>query len=173
MKNWRTKLDTIANIALIICCVLFAGFLIRNYLLTSNRQNTNTNPQANSFVGKRLPINFIDWSKNQQTLMLVLQKNCRFCNESMPFYQRLAKELSNQTKTRLVAVLPQSLEESKQYLKENKVEINDVLQASPNSVGVRGTPTLVLIDNDGIVQEQWVGKQSPAKEESVIARLKQ
>lgn len=172
MKNWRTKLDTIANIALIACCVLFAVFLIRNYLLTSSKQTISTNPQANSLIGKRLSINEIDWSKNQQTLVLVLQKDCRFCNESMPFYQRLAKEFSNQTKTHLVAVFPDNLEESKQYLKENKVEINDVLQASLNSVGVRGTPTLLLIDNNGIVQEQWIGKQPPAKEESVIARLK-
>jgi len=57
-------------------------------------------------VGNKLAISGIDWSQSQQTLLLVLQKGCRYCEESVPFYQRLTKEISSQPKTRLIALLP-------------------------------------------------------------------
>lgn len=159
--------------AVIICCVLFAAILAKNYVLSSIKQGARNNPRAqSSLVGKTLSIANIDWSKNQQTLILVLQKGCQFCDESVPFYRRLlTKELSSPTKTHLVAIFPHNNDESKQYLKDKMIEIADVRQASLKSVGVQGTPTLVLVDNTGTVLEQWVGKLPATQEDAVLSRL--
>lgn len=105
--------------------------------------------------------------------MLVLQTGCRFCDESTPFYQRLTKELASQSKTHLVVLFPQNYNESKQYLKNKMIEIAYVRQVSLQSIGVQGTPTLILVDSSGTVLEQWVGKLPATQEDAVLARLKQ
>lgn len=172
MKSWRTRLEVVANVALIICCVLFAALLAKHFIFPSKKQDHRPNPQT-SLVGKKLTLDQMDWDRSNQTLLIILQKGCRFCDESAPFYQRLTRELSTQPRTRLVALLPHSDDENKQYLKSKMLEITDVRQASPRLIGVPGTPALVLVDNTGTVLEQWLGRLEPAAEEAVISRLKQ
>jgi thioredoxin-related protein len=179
-KNWPKNLESIANVALILCCVLVGAFLARNYLASRHRDtNSNTKhnigskPAVSSLVGKKLTIPDIVWSENQQTLLLILQKGCRFCDESAPFYKRLTKELSAYPGTHIVAVLPHGDDENKQYLKAKMLAITDVRQASPRLIGVPGTPALVLVDNTGTVLEQWLGKLPTAEEEAVLFRVKQ
>jgi hypothetical protein len=174
MEKWKSRIETLANIGIIICCILFVAFLIRSYVFPGNTQSdVGNSPPGMSLKGKALGGSDIDWSKNQQTALVVLRKDCRFCDESAPFYQRLAKELSGQTKTHLVAVLPGSMEENKRYLKDKMLEVEDVRSASLSAMGVRGTPTLLLVDNTGKVVEEWFGKLPAAREDEVIARLKQ
>ena len=74
---------------------------------------------------------------------------------------------------RLMAVLPQPVDEGRRYLNNLGVSINDVVQASLGSVGVSGTPTLILIDNNGVVTGSWVGKLSEGEAANVIAQIRQ
>jgi hypothetical protein len=72
---------------------------------------------------------------------------------------------------RLVALLPQPLQESRTYLDKLGIKVDDVAQSPLNSVGVSGTPTLLLIDNQGAVIDSWVGKLSEGAGEEVRARV--
>jgi len=72
---------------------------------------------------------------------------------------------------RLVAVFPQSVENSRTYLKKLGVSVSDVVQSSLSSVGVSGTPTLLLIDNEGSVTDSWVGRLSDSEAAKVIAQI--
>ena len=94
-----------------------------------------------------------------------------FSTESAPFYQRLAREKAGRGDVRLLAVLPQAVEESKKYLGEHGVAADDVRQTEPRDLGVQGTPTLVLVDKTGAVVDSWVGKLPPAKEDEVVSRM--
>jgi thioredoxin-related protein len=151
----------------------FAMFLGKNYLFDRHQQTTVKNQRPSSLVGKKLTLANADWSSHKQSVLIVLQQGCRFCEESMPFYQRLTKVLSNEAKTHLVALLPQNEQEGRKYLKEQLVEITDVRQISLNSIGVQGTPTLFLVDSEGSVLEQWTGKIPQPQEDAIITRLKQ
>lgn len=113
----------------------------------------------------------MNWAVNGQTLLLVLSKGCRFCTESASFYERLERETEEQGGTRLVAVFPHSLDAVREYLNELGIQINEVRQASLGSLGVRDTPTLILVNNDGVVTDPWVGLLSPHKEAEVLNRL--
>jgi hypothetical protein len=113
----------------------------------------------------------VDWSQSGTTLVLALQKGCHFCTESAGFYQRLAQQASGQKGLRLVAVFPQSLEEAKTYLDSLKVPIGDIKQSSLAGIGVNGTPTLILVDQQGVVQESWVGRLPPERESEVLRLL--
>jgi thiol-disulfide isomerase/thioredoxin len=103
-------------------------------------------------------------------VVLALSTTCHFCSESAPFYQKLQQQKPNSV--RLVAVLPEPVEDSRNYLNKLGVSVSDIVQSSLASVGVSGTPTLLLIDNQGSVTESWVGKLSDSEAASIISQLR-
>ena len=165
----QKTLEIIANIALIVCCIIFAVVLVSHYFGKRNQPKTE---QSTSLIGKKLSLENVDWSHQQKNLVLVLSKTCRYCDESAPFYQRLVKETTKTPNTRLISVFPQPETEDRQYLKDKMVDIAEVRQVSLRAIGVRGTPALLLVDNTGNVVEEWLGKLPADVEEIVIARLK-
>jgi thioredoxin-related protein len=168
MKNWQKKLDVITNLALLLCCIIFLTFLIQKYFIKEykpDNKSSEINIEKLSSLG-------IDWSGHSKTLVIVLQKGCRFCEESMSFYQRLNNEFASQENLHLVIVLDENKEEALKYLKDKKVEGMEILQSTPMSLGVRGTPTLLLIDNGGNIVKQWVGKLPSSGENDVFERLR-
>ena len=171
MSTLRRRTETVANVVLIICGSLFCVFLVKNYLLGKNQQSQS--PDRPSLVGKSLPAVNIDWAKNGQTLLVVLQRGCHFCDESTPFYQRLTKEFATKPKPQLVAVMSDSPDEIKKYLEDKKVDLSEIRQISPGSLGVAGTPTLLLVDSKGVVLNEWRGKLASQQEQAVIAQLDQ
>lgn len=126
---------------------------------------------ALALIGKKMALAGVDWSKNQRTLVFALQAGCHFCSESGSFYQRLAQQRANFGDTRLVAVLPQGPDDARKYLGKIGFAADEIQQASLSSLGVRGTPTLLLVNESGIITDVWDGKLSPARENNLLARL--
>jgi len=114
----------------------------------------------------------VDWAKSERTLVLVLRKGCDFCSESAPFYQKLVQETVEQKSARLVAVLPDEISEDRAYLHELGVAIAEIKQSSPQSIGVPGTPSLLLVNSEGFVIDSWIGKLSAKQESEVVDRLR-
>ncbi len=110
----------------------------------------------------------MDWAKSEKTLVMALSTTCHFCAESTPFYQKLVGQKTGRSDVRLVAVMPQPVEDARHYLTEHAISVDEVRQASLNSIKVRGTPTLLLVDNGGVVVRSWVGKLPPDKEKEVV-----
>src|SRR5262249_17225274 len=109
---------------------------------------------------------------NGRTLVMALSTQCHFCKESAPFYQQVAQQRSNHGNFRLIAVLPQSVPESQKYLNELGVTVDIIKQLELDSLGVNGTPTLILADSQGIVADSWRGRLSSEKEADVLSRLR-
>lgn len=74
---------------------------------------------------------------------------------------------------RYVAVLPQPVGDGQKYLSSLGVRVDEVIQAQLNSIGLRGTPTLMLIDDKGAVSDYWIGKLNNDEEERLIRRLRE
>jgi hypothetical protein len=102
----------------------------------------------------------------------VLSKNCHYCTESGPFYRRLVQQAATNDHNRVIAAFPQDVTAGRDYLTSLDISIDEIMQVSPVDVGTRATPTLVLVDNHGVVKDVWVGKLSSEKEAEVLARLK-
>jgi thioredoxin-related protein len=122
-------------------------------------------------TGSKVSLPDIDWQKNGQTLLLVLDTGCQYCTASAPFYQEIARETSNNRRVQLIAALPQEISNSKQYLSGLNVPIDEIRQSSLNALGVKGTPTLILINSKGEVMQSWPGKLSSEKEREVLLKL--
>lgn len=149
------KIELLANISIIAVALLLGAAVVRQYVLRAGQPPRPTTSQIQPGTKVNLP--GVDWPKGSRTLILALQKGCHFCSESAPFYRRLAPAASEKN-VRLVAVLPQSQDDAHQYLADLGVPISDVAQAPLTSINVRGTPTLILVDDKGQVIDSWVGK---------------
>ena len=71
-----------------------------------------------------------------------------------------------------MAVLPQPVPESEQYLSGEGVHVDQVKQATMSGLGVRGTPTMLLVNGAGVVTKIWVGKIQPEQEQQVLTALR-
>jgi hypothetical protein len=153
--------------------------VVKKYLLTDSKEKSDagnnaaigSNAVEAGIVGKAISLPDTDWKRNNQTLVLVLSTGCHFCTESASFYKELVQKRAKQGNTRLVAALPQPVDASRKYLSDLGIAVDDVRQLPPNSLGVRGTPTLLLVNKDGVVTDSWRGKLSPDKELKVMTRL--
>jgi thioredoxin-related protein len=164
-SKFSQKIELSANITIILVALLFGYFLTQKFFF----QQTSKQPPTEIAKGTKIFLADVNWQANQKTILLALQKGCRYCTESMSFYKTLV-EKSKEKGIRLVAVLPNSREESIQYLKENGVEIQEIKQAELDSVNVGGIPTLILVNEKGEVSDSWMGKLS-SQEEEVIENL--
>ena len=72
----------------------------------------------------------------------------------------------------MVAVLPQAVDDSRKYLEGEGVHVDDIKQTQLSTIGVTGTPTLLLVDGSGKVADAWQGKLQPEQEAAVLAVLK-
>jgi hypothetical protein len=164
------RLEKVTNLAIVLACIVLIGTLARNFYL-STKPDPRTLPQIPKGAVVKLPGDAP--SGQQPTLVLALSKNCRFCQESVGFYQKLtALKNSSPQGLRMVAVLPESKEEAEGYLKDQRIGVDAVVSMPVSKIGVRGTPTLLLLDEQQQLQEMWVGKLNEAQEAEVMARLK-
>jgi len=183
-SNTSRTVELVANIAIVVVALLFATAFVKNYVLSKHAVDTNpiatpngaTSPPARESLispGSKLSMSNISDLKlasSNRTLILALSNTCHFCTESAPFYKRVAQMRPN---TRLIAVLPQSVRDGQRYLAKLGVSVDEVTQLNLDKIGVLGTPTIVLIDNDGVIRQSWVGKLSPDGERSVLNALQE
>lgn len=167
MGNIAKKIEVGANVAIIVVALLLVALLVRGYLLPKTPKFA---PVANAQIrrGTKLSIPGADLSQSQRILLMVLSTTCHFCTESAPFYQRIA---AGHGATRLVAIMPQPVGEAQNYLSQHGISVDEVRQVNLDAIGVRGTPTLILLDGTSSVLETWDGKLPPERESEVLARL--
>lgn len=173
------KVEVLANVAVIVTSVVLCSVLAKKYFFTAkpavaaapsapslpvNARNSALQP------GTKISLPGIDWSQSNQTLVLALSTTCHFCTESAPLYQVLEKEKLHNV--RLLAILPQPANESRKYLTKLGLQLPDLVQTPLASIGISGTPTLVLVDNNGLVKRSWIGKLGEADSRKLIAELK-
>lgn len=175
------KLEVLANVAVVITSVVLCSVLVKKYFFSQAKREAPVEASKSSApsasrgpsiqAGTKLSLPGIDWSKSGHTLLLALSTTCHFCSESAPFYQKLQQQKPSDV--RIVAVLPQPVEESRNYLTKLGVSVNDVVQSSLGSVGVSGTPTLLLVDNNGSITGSWIGKLSESEAVRVVEQMRQ
>ena len=166
MKDISKKLEIGANLAIIAVVVMIGVVVVQKYFLATTPESPPEAPK----VGTRISIADYNWNEQPKTVVLALRSDCRFCSESAPFYQRLL-EKAQQQNVKIIAVLPQSKQEAKDYLNELGITGLEVKQASLASIKVIGTPTLLFVNSQGEISNAWLGKLAPDKEIEVINQL--
>lgn len=166
MSKLKQHAEFLANVSIIVVAAAICAVLVEQYFFAGPTPHTQQ-----PAVGAKLDLPGVDLSSQDKTVLLVLQKGCRFCTESAPFYQRLAREAADRAgRLKLVAVLPQAVDEGRTYLSELGVPALDVRQAQLGNLNVGGTPTIIMVSR-GTVTDVWVGKLDDAEESQVLSKL--
>lgn len=160
------RVELLANAAIVVLAVMLGVVLVKNHLLDPVRP---TPDEGLLRPGAKLPLPGVDWKGNGRTVVLAVASTCPYCTASAPFYQRMERERGQ---TRLVIFTPEPADVARQYLSGLGVSFDEVRQVPLNSVGIRGTPTLIVVDDTGSIVNSWVGKLRPAQEDEVLAQLR-
>jgi hypothetical protein len=153
-------IERTANIAIIVLCAIVAVQAVRKFRDPAPRSISP--PKA----GERLAaIPSVDYGTAPLTLVMALRQSCKYCAESMPFYRDLVTQRTKRgVPLRLVVVAPESKSETETYLRDQHLSVDMVVQSELSRISVPGTPTLILVDRQGVVRGSWIGKISVDQE---------
>jgi peroxiredoxin len=170
------RVEIAANISIIIVASLGAYVLLKDHFAVNRpRAEIRAAParadSRESLVGRPVSLAGVDWAENGQTLLIVLSKGCHFCTESAPFYQKIAQVAAARKGLHVIGILPQEVNEARDYLDQIQVPLADIRQFALGSVGVRGTPTILLIDRSGVIKDAWLGRLQSDKEAEVLKEI--
>jgi thioredoxin-related protein len=169
--NKKSALDTAANIAIIVVCIIAAAVLIqRNFFPSRPPGAPPEAAKGETFAALRDVVP----AGTQKALVVALSPTCHFCNDSMPFYKQLVeKRNQSNSPVKVIAAVPAETAkpEEEKNLAANGVQPDAVVHVDFSKIKVPGTPTVLLVDNQGKVLDVWVGKLDESRESQVLASL--
>ena len=111
----------------------------------------------------------VDFSKSDRTLVVVASSQCRYCANSIGFYQRISALDARRTRRlRLIVVGREDRNILASYLEQQELEVDDVVRVTPDTTPSAVTPTLILVGREGTVKDIWRGQLPPAGEDNVM-----
>src|SRR5215831_616561 len=119
VKNLERRIEIISNCAIALVAILLGVVLVKNYILPHEQP-------ALVSSGMKISIPGVDWAANSKSLVLALQKDCKFCSASAPFYRRLIHDAQEHGGVHLLAVLPNNALDSRDYLDRIGVSISEI-----------------------------------------------
>ena len=158
-KRLRVGVDVAIVVAAIILCTLGVKRFFFNDVPPS------------PVIGAKVLLEGVDWSSKKETILLVLDKDCRFCTDSATFYQRLVKIVDANAELQVVAVTPDDTAAAKTYLNSIGLSIANIRQSALRDLNVAGTPTVLAVDTHGRITESWVGRLTGEQEIKVLRRI--
>jgi|SRR6267154_388398 len=166
-NSFKRRLEIGLNSLLLVACSVLVLGVVYTYLVPSrNFQSRLAAPPK----GVKIKISGVEWSDSQRTVVLALSSYCHFCTASAGFYKRL-QEVARTRGVPIVAVLPQPTDEARSYLENLGISIAVVRHAPLDSLSVSATPTLMMVNSEGVVTDSWIGQLSPKIEKEVISKL--
>lgn len=162
----KPTLDTSVNIAILVTCLVTVTVVLDRYR-TGALSAVPSSPQDILAEGQNAPsLAGVDYGRQSSTLLLFLNSSCRFCTQSMPLYQTLSKNKNKRSPT-LVAVSVEALEDTRAYLETYNVRVDEIV-VHTTSVP---TPTLLLVDEAGVIRRRWVGWQDDAASRDLLRTI--
>jgi hypothetical protein len=158
----RRMLEIAANVAILVVAII----IVRNFVLSKWLRPQQLEAPT---IGTKISFPGSKWEEGT-TLVMALQKGCRYCEESSSFYRRLREQRAG-VLPRMVAVVPGNKTEIASYLSHQGIIVDDIVNASLSDIKVSYTPTLLLVDRSGSVTDVWIGKLDARKESEVIQRV--
>ena len=163
----KERLEVAANIVVIIVACIIGGYFLKERFAPPKTLASSLK------AGDHLAgLAAYDWKTHDRTLVLALRKGCHFCEDSMPFYRKLANlEESHRIDTHLIAVFPDDASTVRQLVQKEQLSVQSLPAVALDQIKVQGTPTLILVDQQGRVSKVWEGELAVPGEEEVIAAI--
>lgn len=172
MKKLRLKsyLEVATNIAVLLVALVVLG----NFAWIQFAKQKEPRLQGGLRKGDAFSLlPGLDYSKSSQTLLIAISSKCEYCNESIPFFRQLLEaNLENQEATPIVAVFSETAGEVTRYISEQQINFDTLAGINYKSLNFPGTPSAVLISNEGKILNFWIGKLSKDAEKEIMDSIK-
>jgi peroxiredoxin len=163
----RANIELTAQVIIALAVVIAAAALVKRTFYSGQVNHSNL-PRINA--GERLSLPNIDWEKNQKSLVFFLKKDCPYCTSSASFYRQLIDDAAKRD-VKCLAILPNSTDEARKYIQYLELPIENIQTGSSlTAYKITGTPTVLFVDNHGIVRSAWFGAQ-PDREKEMRDKL--
>jgi hypothetical protein len=71
----------------------------------------------------------------------------------------------------MIAVFPSSESDAKQYTQESHLNVDTIFGVDLKPLHLSAIPAMILIDNEGIVIDFWIGKPSEDTQKQIMKSL--
>ncbi len=158
--NLRANIELAAQVVIAIAVVIAAGVLVKRNVWPGPASGSRPGISA----GERLNIPNVDWVQNKKSLVFFLKKDCPYCTSSAGLYRQLVEDASKRN-VKCIAVFPNTPEDARKYLQYLELPIDNVYTGPLGEARISGTPTVVFVDDKGIVKSVWIGAQTDREQE--------
>jgi thioredoxin-related protein len=159
------SIEKLSNIAVIVVAVVVIFSFLRRDFGTSNKSNP-------AFKASSIPLASITNTPSKLNVVLGISTTCRFCEKNMGFYKELSS-LQTPDKLAFYTVFPQPKEEADSFLQQKGIHPTGVISSSLSSYSIAGTPTLLLVNSVGKVEQAWVGALDSTRQAEVLQQIQQ
>jgi len=156
----RSNIELAAQVVIAIAVVIAAGVLVKRNVWPGSGGGRI----ASIGAGERLNVPNVDWAQNKKSLVFFLKKDCPYCTSSAGLYRQLVADATKRN-VKCLAVFPNTPEEARKYLQYLELPIDNVYTGPLGASKISGTPTVVFVDEGGIVKSVWIGAQTDREQE--------
>jgi thioredoxin-related protein len=163
----KAKIEVVGNLVVILLAVVIGSAFLKDRFHSPGQESNQVK------AGDKLPrLDGWDWSAHDRTLVLVLKKGCHFCEDSAPFYQRLAaNHRAEGADAAIVAVFPDAADAVNEVVQSEGLGVHALAGVPLEKLKVSGTPSVLLVDKSGTVLNAWIGMLSPKQELEVMRSM--
>jgi hypothetical protein len=167
-----TRLEQVTNVCMVVVSIaIVTDVATRRWSGTATATSVREAPPEYK-AGDRLDGITGLRSTGDRSLLLVVRSGCTYCTQSLPFYERMARELKAAGGgVRLNAVCTEPADVCEKYLTTAGVTVDQVVGVPPGSLKIVGTPTLLLVGVDGRVSRVWRGLLDANGQNEVLSAI--
>lgn len=154
----------LVNILIFLTLVSITVYVVRSYIAS---------PKASPVIsrGNTLEIRSVDWKNADQWVVLFLQTGCNYSDLSKPMYEKIAEKFYEDADRKLLIISPEKDSLFEKYIESFNVPGAGFVKTSFSKLGIDATPTMLLVDNTGVVQEVFKGKLPFKREMELLTSL--
>lgn len=164
MRNWS---EAVVFTGVVLSIVIPGGLVLRR---NEGLRNLLSGPPR--VIGKGVqiePLAGYRWNSHEATLIMALRSDCPYCQASMGLYGRI----SNLWKDQMLNAYPLVLFPDSAKAAEPEIrDIQRLTNVDYLKLGIRGTPTVLLVDSRGKVLEKWAGQLPPSEEQGLLSTVR-
>ena len=123
------------------------------------------------YASRTLDLANFDFGRAKKTVIVTVQDGCNYCEMSLPFYAQLNQLISAHPQDQMIALVRAGSTQVKSQLEHRGINALNVSNEWLDSVGIIGTPTLMIVNSTGRIEHTWVGRLSSHGESEVKGNL--
>ena len=168
-ERLKNTAEIASNIAVVLVAIAVLSFAIAYFWIPSKPKMIGGLEKGQQFS----PVPNLDYKGTEQTLLIALNTDCSYCQESVPLYRKVMDAYPRGNKSlRIVALFPNKIKEVADYLMANALNVESVANVNLDAIHVSGTPTMILVNGRGEVQNFWLGRLGEPESAAFLRELK-